>query len=124
MIGFVLTAKPEEARSFYEKKLGFRFLQDDEYALVFDANGLMLRIAKLQSFTPAQSTVLGWEVPDISSAVSELRSAGVPFERYEFMNPDEQGICTFATGDRVAWFKDPDGNVLSLSQFAQASARA
>lgn len=116
MVGFVITTKPEEAKSFYGGKLGFKFLHDDGFALVFDAHGLMIRAAKMQTFTPAQFTVLGWQVSDISSTVSELSAAGVKFERYDFMKPDAQGICTFPTGDKVAWFKDPDGNVLSLSQ--------
>jgi catechol 2,3-dioxygenase-like lactoylglutathione lyase family enzyme len=116
MIGFVVTARPEEARAFYADKLGFKFVKDDGFALVFDAHGTTLRLAKLNAVTPAQFTVLGWEVGDIASTVRELSNSGVTFERYDFMHPDEQGIVTFPTGDKVAWFKDPDGNVLSVSQ--------
>lgn len=118
MVGFIITTKPDQAKDFYAAKLGFKFLRDDGFALVFDAHGTMLRIGKMKDFTPAQNTVLGWEVADISAAVSELVAAGVQFEHYAFMKPDAQGICTFPTGDKVAWFKDPDGNVLSLSQHA------
>lgn len=124
MVGFALTTKPEEAKEFYSQVLGFKFLRDDGFALVFDAHGLMIRVGKVQSFTPAQNTILGWEVGDISEAVRELTAAGATFERYEFMKPDAQGICTFPTGDKVAWFKDPDGNVLSLSQHAAVAERA
>lgn len=124
MIGFILTSRPEEAKAFYTGKLGFKFLRDDDFALVFDAHGVMLRVSKMKEFTPAQYTVLGWEVNDVGGAVRDLSGKGVRFERYEFMHPDEQGICTFPTGDKVAWFKDPDGNVLSLSQHASAGARA
>ena len=124
MVGFVMTAKPEEARHFYGEVLGFKFLRDDGFALVFDAHGRMIRIGKAQTFTPAQNTVLGWEVGDISTAVRDLAAAGASFERYEFMKPDAQGICTFPTGDKVAWFKDPDGNVLSLSHHAAAAVGA
>ncbi len=116
MIGFLMTAQPEKAQVFFSQKLGFKFLRDDGFALVFDANGTMLRIAKAKSVTPAQGTVLGWQVQDIDNAVKELVSAGVTFERYDFMHPDAHGIVTFPGGDKVAWFKDPDGNVLSLSQ--------
>jgi catechol 2,3-dioxygenase-like lactoylglutathione lyase family enzyme len=116
MIGFVVTARPEEARAFYADKLGFKFVKDDGFALVFDAHGTTLRLAKLNAVKPAQFTVLGWEVGDIASTVRELSNSGVTFERYDFMHPDEQGIVTFPTGDKVAWFKDPDGNVLSVSQ--------
>lgn len=123
MVGFALTAKPEESKRFYSDVLGFRFVNDDGFALVFDAHGLMIRVSKVQSHTPPQNTVLGWEVDDISAVVSELKAKGVPFERYEFMKPDAQGIVTFPTGDKVAWFKDPDGNVLSLSQHVAAAEK-
>jgi catechol 2,3-dioxygenase-like lactoylglutathione lyase family enzyme len=122
MVGFIPTAKPEEAKAFYGRVLGFQFVRDDEFALVLDANGTMLRMPKMKTVTPAEGTILGWEVADIGSEVKELSAAGVKFERYEFMHPDERGIVTFPTGDRVAWFKDPDGNVLSLSQHASAGA--
>ena len=116
MIGFVLTAKPEESKRFYSDVLGFRFVKDDGFALVFDAHGTMIRVAKVQSHAPAVGTTLGWEVADVSAAVKDLTAAGAQFERYEFMQPDSQGIVTFPGGDKVAWFKDPDGNVLSVSQ--------
>ena len=116
MVGFLMTTNPERARPFFTDVLGFRLLTDDSYALAFDAQGQMLRVAKAEKHTPAQGTVLGWEVEDISSTVSELSEKGVKFERYPHMKADEQGVFTFPTGDKVAWFKDPDGNVLSLSQ--------
>ena len=124
VIGFVLTTKPDEAKTFYSDKLGFTFVKDDGFALVFDAHGTMLRVARAQQFTPVQGTVLGWEVQDIGAAVRDLQSAGVSFERYEFMKPDPNGIVTFPTGDKVAWFKDPDGNVLSVSQHVAAKQQA
>jgi catechol 2,3-dioxygenase-like lactoylglutathione lyase family enzyme len=116
MIGFVLTSSPEAAKEFYSGKLGFKFLRDDGFALVFDANGVMLRVSKMKTFAPVQYTVLGWEVADIRETVQELDAKGVQFERYEFMHPDSTGVVTFPTGDKVAWFKDADGNVLSVSQ--------
>ena len=118
MVGFVMTSQPDAAKEFYGGKLGFKFLRDDGFALVFDAHGTMLRVGKAKSVTPAQGTVLGWEVGGIVNAVHELKAAGVAFERYDFMNPDTDDIVTFPTGDKVAWFKDPDGNTLSLSQHA------
>ena len=124
IIAFVLTSKPEQAKAFYAQQLGFEFLRDDGFALVFNAHGTMLRIGKMEEFTPASHTVLGWEVPDITAAVRDLRAAGVEFQYYDFMHPDSLGICTFPTGDKVAWFKDPDGNVLSLSQHAIAAQSA
>jgi catechol 2,3-dioxygenase-like lactoylglutathione lyase family enzyme len=116
VVTFLLTQNPEAAVSFYRDTLGFTFLRDDGFALVFDMNGVMLRIGKMPQVTPAQNTVLGWETRDIASAVAGLVQKGVTFEHYPNMGQDEQGICTFPTGYKVAWFKDPDGNVLSLSQ--------
>jgi len=124
IVGFAITTKPEEAKAFYTGKLGFTFVHDDGFALVFDAHGTMLRISKMKTFTPAQWTVLGWQVSDMATAVSELGSKGVQFEHYDFMHPDPTGVVTFPTGDKVAWFKDPDGNVLSVSQHVNASASA
>ena len=117
MVGFVTTTAPERARAFYGDKLGFRFIEDDGFALAFDANGTLLRVAKAQSFTPSQATVLGWEVTDIAAAVRELAARGVVFEQFNlpFLVQDALGIWTAPNGDRVAWFKDPDGNTLSVS---------
>jgi catechol 2,3-dioxygenase-like lactoylglutathione lyase family enzyme len=117
MIGFVYTAEPEKARAFYDDVLGFRLLTDDQFALVFDANGTMLRVGKGRQAPPAPGTVLGWEVDDIHAAIRELTARGVKFEQWNlpFMQQDELGAWTAPGGDRVAWFKDPDGNVLSIS---------
>jgi catechol 2,3-dioxygenase-like lactoylglutathione lyase family enzyme len=115
LVGFAITTKPEQAKAFYTEKLGFRFLKDDGFALVFDAHATFLRVSKLKQFTPAEHTVLGWQVDDIVATVETLKSRGVIFERYPGMPQDENAICTFPPGDRVAWFKDPEGNVLSLS---------
>jgi len=118
MIGFVATSNPEKAKAFYGGLLGFRQMSDDPFAIVFDANGTMIRVSKVQEFTPARSTVLGWEVEDIYVAVQELGSRGVHFEQFNlpFMKQDELGVWMPPNGDRVAWFKDPDGNTLSISQ--------
>ncbi|MEO8034783.1 MAG: VOC family protein [Acidobacteriota bacterium] len=121
MIGFVMTSNPEKAKAFYGDVLGFRLLSDDNFALAFDAHGTMIRVGKAQAFTPAQHTVLGWEVEDIHTAVRELTQRGVHFEQFNlsFMKQDELGVWTPPNGDHVAWFKDPDGNTLSLSQHNQ-----
>jgi len=96
--------------------LGLRFVKDDGFALVFDANGIMVRVAKVPHFTPAQFTILGWQVTEIEKVVAELQGKGVAFERFGFFKQDDLGIWTAPTGDKVAWFKDPDGNILSISQ--------
>jgi catechol 2,3-dioxygenase-like lactoylglutathione lyase family enzyme len=115
VVTFLLTQNPEAAIAFYRDKLGLSFLRDDGFALVFDMRGVMLRIGKVQSFTPAQNTVLGWEARDMVATMKALEEKGVTFERYPNMGQDARGVCTFPNGDRVAWFKDPDGNVLSIS---------
>ena len=116
IIAFVPTTNAQLAREFYEQKLGLKFVSDDGFALVFEANGNMLRVVKLKEFTPAQFAILGWEVPDAQQAVSELQARGVHFERYPWAQQDELGIWSAPGGAKVAWFKDPDGNVLSVSQ--------
>jgi catechol 2,3-dioxygenase-like lactoylglutathione lyase family enzyme len=118
VVAFIVTTKPEEAKAFYRDRLGFKFLQDDSFALVFDAHGTMLRVVKMKKFTPASYTILGWEVDAIEKAVTELNSRGVVFERFEGMAQDKLGVWNAPGGSKVAWFKDPDGNVLSLSQHA------
>ena len=124
MIGFVVTSQPEKAKAFYGDVLGFRLMSDDNFALVFDANGTMIRVGKGPAFTPAQSTVLGWDVDDIHAAIGELAPRGVHFEQFNlpFMKQDEFGVWTPPNGDQVAWFKDPDGNVLSISRHNRATA--
>jgi catechol 2,3-dioxygenase-like lactoylglutathione lyase family enzyme len=118
MVGFVTTTDAAAARRFYGETLGFRFVDDDGFALVFDAHGTMIRVAKAQQFTPAAGTVLGWQVDDIHAAVAELSAAGVRFEQFglSFMPQDATGVWSTPGGDAVAWFKDPDGNTLSISQ--------
>jgi catechol 2,3-dioxygenase-like lactoylglutathione lyase family enzyme len=116
IIAFVPTKDAERARSFYEGTLGLRFIKDDGFALVLDANGIMVRVAKSPKFTPAQFTILGWQVVNIEKIVAGLKERGVQFERFGFFEQDELGIWTAPTGDKVAWFKDPDGNILSVSE--------
>ncbi|MGB8011015.1 MAG: VOC family protein [Terriglobales bacterium] len=116
VIGFVPTKDAAKARSFYEGNLGFRFVSEDMFALVVRAGETMIRIAKTPNFTPAPYTVLGWEVANIEAIVAELQKQGVIFEKYPFIEDKEKGIWTAPSGDKVAWFKDPDGNVLSVSQ--------
>ena len=118
IVAFVPTGDAEKARAFYEGVLGLRFVKDDGFALVLDANGITVRVVKVQQFTPAQFTILGWEVSEIEKVVSRLGERGVAFERYGFFKQDELGIWTTPTGEKVAWFKDPDGNVLSVSEHA------
>ena len=120
IVAFVPTRDADKARVFYERVLGLRFVNDDGFALVMNANGIMIRVARVgKEFTPAQFTILGWQVSEIENMVRALQNKGVHFEIYGFFKHDELGIWTAPTGDKVAWFKDPDGNTLSVSQHVQ-----
>jgi catechol 2,3-dioxygenase-like lactoylglutathione lyase family enzyme len=116
IIGFVPTKDASKARPFYQDVLGLHFVADDQFALVFDANGTMLRVVRVKDFTPFPFTLLGWEVSQIEKVVSGLEKKGVVFERYGWFEQDKLGIWTAPGGAKVAWFKDPDGNLLSVSQ--------
>lgn len=117
IIGFVTIVDVERAKEFYRDTLGLRLLSEEPpFALVFDANGIMLRLGMGKELPPVPGTVLGWQVPDAAAAVKDLMQAGIRFERYGFMKQDELGIWTAPTGAKVAWFKDPDGNILSISE--------
>jgi catechol 2,3-dioxygenase-like lactoylglutathione lyase family enzyme len=119
LMAFAAVTDPARARAFYEGVLGLRLVEDEApFALVFDANGTMLRVTPVGEHHPAPFTVLGWEVDSIEGTVERLTAAGVQFLRFPGMNDgDALGIWTSPSGARVAWFNDPDGNVLSLTQF-------
>jgi catechol 2,3-dioxygenase-like lactoylglutathione lyase family enzyme len=119
LVAFAATTDAAKARAFYEGVLGLRLAADETpFALVFDANGTMLRVTTVHEHHPDPFTVLGWDVASIESTVERLTAAGVVFQRYAGMNDgDPLGIWTAPSGARVAWFKDPDGNVLGVTQF-------
>lgn len=116
MVGFVPTKDYEKARAFYEGKLGCEFVSLDHFALVMRIGGHMIRITRLPNFTPLGATLLGWEVEDIAATAGWLRAQGVELEKDPFVQDRELGIWTAPSGDKVGWFKDPDGNILSVSQ--------
>ena len=116
IVAFAATSKPARARRFYRDTLGLPLVSEDEFALAFNAHGTMLRVAIVQHVVAAEYTVLGWQVPDIVAAARRLRTAGVRLQRYPGMGQDKLGIWTSPSGARVAWFKDPDGNTLSITQ--------
>jgi catechol 2,3-dioxygenase-like lactoylglutathione lyase family enzyme len=117
LVGFIPTRDGDAARAFYEKKVGLHFISEDQFAVVFQSGENLIRIARTGSFTPAPFTILGWQSSDIERDVREMSARGVVFERYDYMGQqDDLGIWTAPGGARVAWFKDPDGNTLSISQ--------
>ena len=113
---FVPTINQEKAKHFYKDILGLTLLSEDNYALEFDANGTILRVTSVRELNPHPFTVLGWKVDDIASVIKKLNENGVHFERYDFLQQDDLGIWTAPGGTKVAWFKDPDGNILSLDE--------
>jgi catechol 2,3-dioxygenase-like lactoylglutathione lyase family enzyme len=117
IIGFVATSNPDRAKKFYRDTLGLSLVSEEmPFALVFDAHSTMLRVTIVKQVSPAGYTVLGWQVPNIVAAAKALLEVGVRFERYQGMQQDELGVWSSPGGAGIAWFKDPDGNTLSISQ--------
>jgi len=117
LVAFVGAADLDRARAFYEGVLGLPVTERTDFACVFDSGGTMLRVTAVPAVAQPGYTVLGWRVPDITAVVRELTGRGVTVLRFDGMQQDEDGIWTTPGGDRVAWFADPDGNTLSLTQF-------
>jgi catechol 2,3-dioxygenase-like lactoylglutathione lyase family enzyme len=115
LMAFVSTTNADRARAFYRDTLGLNLVSEDGFALLFNCGGTHLRVAIAQAVNPAGYTVLGWEVKDVPATVKALKKLGVNFETYSFLKHDELGIWTAPGGTLVAWFKDPEGNLLSLS---------
>ena len=120
LIGFVASSDMQRSRAFYEETLGLELVEQNDFASVFSAHGTMLRVAAVPEVVTAGYTVLGWDVPDIRASVRALKAGGVSFRRFDEtgMKQDEDDVWTTPNGDLVAWFTDPDGHVLSLTQFA------
>jgi catechol 2,3-dioxygenase-like lactoylglutathione lyase family enzyme len=118
IVAFAASTDLERAKPFYQDILGLDLVDDDGFALMFDANGTKLRLSKVDAVAPAAYTVLGWDVDDIGAEIRALRDRGVSFLTFPGMPQNELNIWTAPNGAQVAWFKDPDGNTLSLSQHA------
>lgn len=116
LVAFAATTDLERALEFYGGALGLRLVESDDLAAVFDAHGTTLRITRVETLTPLPYTVLGWSVDDIRATVQDLAGRGVVFERFEAMEQDADGVWVSPGGAQVAWFHDPDGNVLSVTQ--------
>jgi catechol 2,3-dioxygenase-like lactoylglutathione lyase family enzyme len=116
-VAFILVQDRERARAFYEGLLGLQRVHEDEFAIVYDLAGTRLRLTTVAGYQPHPHTVLGWQVPDIVAAVRELTDRGVKFAVYPGFGQDELGIWSAPDGGgQVAWFHDPEGNNLSLTQ--------
>lgn len=117
-VSFLATSDAAASLDFYAGVIGLTLVEDSEFALVFDDAGHMLRIQKVQSFDPAFHTVYGWQVADIEAAIAELAGKGAAFTRFDALDQSPSGVWTSPSGHKVAWFRDPCGNNLSLTQFA------
>ncbi|HKD06411.1 MAG TPA: VOC family protein [Bryobacteraceae bacterium] len=116
LVGFIAVTDATHAREFYAGKLGLKLIEESPFALVFDCNGVMIRVTPVKELNAQRFTILGWQVSDIEQAVARLESAGVELKRYPGVPQDARGIWTAPGGAKIAWFEDPDGNTLSVSQ--------
>lgn len=116
-ITFIATADADAARTFYTETLGLRLIADEPWAIVVANGDITLRIQKAESVQPAPYTALGWGVPDLDAVMAGLSSRGVEFLRYPFLTQDEAGVWTTPDGARIAWFNDPNGHTLSLTEW-------
>ncbi len=117
IVGFIPTTNADRSRKFFVETLGLTFVADEEYGVVLTSGANTIRLVKLEKHEPSEFAILGWETTNIEKTVREMTAAGVTIERYDFIEQDDLGI--WSAPDRiakVAWFKDPDGNVLSVSQ--------
>jgi catechol 2,3-dioxygenase-like lactoylglutathione lyase family enzyme len=117
IIGFAATTNPAKAKAFYRDALGLKLMSEDDFALVFDADGTMLRVQKVQKVSVSPYTSLGWTVSNIADKVKQLTNAGIAFERYPGMPQDSLGIWKSPAGAKIAWLKEPEGNIFSLTEF-------
>lgn len=117
IVAFLATTQAQKSRAFYCDVLGLRFEEDSPFALVLRAANVTVRIQKVPEFVPLPFTALGWKVEDVRATAKQLAAKGVKFERFEGMKQDDLGVWTSPSGAMICWFKDPDGNVLSLTQF-------
>jgi catechol 2,3-dioxygenase-like lactoylglutathione lyase family enzyme len=116
LVAFSATTDATRARAFYEGMLGLQFVSEDDFAIVYDVNGMSLRIQKVAHIQPQPFTVLGWSVASIDTTASQLAAKGVVFERYPSLAQDPRGIWQSPSGAKIAWLKDPDGSIISLTE--------
>ena len=117
LVAFGATTDGARAAAFYTTVLGLAVRYEDEFAVSLDSEGVELRLQKVEQFTPQPFTTLGWQVPRIADVVERLVQHGVTLERYPWLDQDATGVWRAPSGARVAWFKDPDGNTLSISEY-------
>ncbi len=117
LVAFGATTDGTRAAAFYGTVLGLAIRSDDAFAIVFDANGVELRLQKVERLTSQPFTSLGWQVADIGQVLMQLAAANIRPERYVGLDQDAAGVWHAPSGARVAWFKDPEGTLLSVAQY-------
>lgn len=117
-IAFLPSTDLARSRTFFADLLGLVVQEVTPFACVLSAGGTMLRVTRVDDLRPQPFTVFGWDVPDLRAELAALVAAGVEFTRYDGVDQDVDGVWSTPGGDLVAWFRDPDGNTLSLTQFA------
>jgi catechol 2,3-dioxygenase-like lactoylglutathione lyase family enzyme len=115
-VAFVGTRDLDRAEAFYVGLLGLRRMMRDDFAVVAIGDDVRMRITHVPDFKPQPFTVLGWQVQGLDDVMARLVEAGIQFRRFPGMEQDAAGVWRTPGGGRVAWFEDPDGNVLSLSE--------
>ena len=117
-VSFIATDDAERARSFYCDVLGLELVETSPFALVLDDGGHTLRVQIVEALDPAPFTAHGWQVDDIAAEIERLGGHGVEFQRFEHLPQDDAGVWATPDGNKIAWFSDPCGNVLSFTEFA------
>lgn len=117
-ISFVATTEPEKSEAFYRDVLGLKLVEKSPYALVFSDGENMLRVQIVADLSPASHTVHGWQVTDIERDIKELASKGVVFLIFDQLSQNASGVWTTPDGNKIAWFRDPSGNILSFTEFS------
>ena len=116
VVSILGTTRAEASKQFYAATLGLKFIKDDGYAFVFDIGGRELRVSRVPAVIPSTYAVLGFQVADIAAVIDDLAGKGVKFERFGFFQQDARGVWDAPDGTKVAWFRDPDLNMLSVVQ--------
>lgn len=123
IVAFVGTTDPDRAHAFYGGILGLERTEASGFANAYAAGGAAsLRVTRVDEVAPARYTVLGWHVDDIAATLAELSRRGVAPRRFPGVDQDDDGVWTAPGGARIAWFEDPDGNILSLTEMPRGDA--
>ncbi|NKC01482.1 MAG: VOC family protein [Pseudomonadales bacterium] len=112
-----LTADIPTAITFYEEVLGLSLKANSDGAAVFDVGGRDLRVSPVAETSPTEHTVFGFAVADVQGVAEELSSKGVPLVEFQGFPHDQNGLVATPDGSRVCWFRDPDGNLISVVQY-------